>query len=215
MAGRRWHSRRAAGTELATAVSSLLVRPDEALILGLPRGGVAVAAPMATMLGAELDILVVRKAGVPWQPELAMGAVTAEGHRIVNTDVLDRIDLSGHDVDKAFEAARAEAIERSTRLRPGRGPLDVAGRDVVVVDDGIATGATALAAAQLLRRSAGPPSRTVLAAPVGPREIVAGMATDYDDVVVLVHADRFEAVGSWYDDFGQVPDETVAALLAP
>jgi putative phosphoribosyl transferase len=213
MAVRRWHSRRAAGDELASAVAVELTRPEQALILGLPRGGVAVAAPMAAGLGAELDVLVVRKAGVPWQPELAMGAITADGQRVVNDDVLARVDLSDRDIDRAFEAARVEAVDRAARLRPGRGPLILSGREVVIVDDGIATGATARAAARLLREAADPPSRTIFAAPVGPREVVEAMAADYDDVIVLIHADRFDAVGAWYDDFGQVPDETVAALL--
>lgn len=213
MASRRWRSRRAAGEELADAVAARLPEPARALILALPRGGVAVAAPLAKRLGAELDVLVVRKVGVPWQPELAMGAVTAQGQRVTNDEVLARIDLSEREIDRAFEAARHEALQREQRLRPGRLPLTFAGRDVVIVDDGIATGATVRAAARLLREAEEPPARAILAVPVGPRDTLEQMDAAYDDVVALVRADWFDAVGAWYDDFGQVPDETVVALL--
>lgn len=213
MAARRWRSRRAAGEELAEALAARLDEPAQALILALPRGGVAVAAPLAKRLGAELDVLVVRKVGVPWQPELAMGAVTAQGQRVTNEEVLARVDLSTREIDRAFESARDEAVRREQRLRPGRLPVDFGGREVVIVDDGIATGATVRAAARLVREVTPPPKKAILAVPVGPRETIEEMSAAYDDVVALVRAEWFDAVGAWYDDFGQVPDETVVALL--
>src|SRR5699024_4895179 len=101
----RWRSRRAAGLELADLVAARLDEPSSVLVLGLPRGGVAVAAPLAATLGAELDVLVVRKAGVPWRPELAMGAVTADDVRVRNDDVLERVDVAEREIDRAFDAA--------------------------------------------------------------------------------------------------------------
>ena len=209
----RWRSRRAAGLELADLVAARLDEPSSVLVLGLPRGGVAVAAPLAATLGAELDVLVVRKAGVPWRPELAMGAVTADDVRVRNDDVLERVDVAEREIDRAFDAARAEASDREQRLRPGWPPVAFGGRTVVIVDDGLATGATARAAAQVLANAPTPPTRSILAVPVGPRGTFETLQVDYDSVVALVRAERFDGVGSWYDDFGQVPDEAVTALL--
>lgn len=183
-------------------------------MLGLPRGGVVVAVEVADALGAELDVLVVRKAGVPWHPELAIGAVTAGGDRVYNADVIANAGLSDSDVDAAFGTAMAEAVDRERRLRGSLPPPLVAGRQVVIVDDGIATGATIRAAAQVLRAADPRPARTIIAVPVAPPDTVIAVAAEVDALVVLRQPARFAAVGEWYERFGQVEDDDVRALLA-
>ncbi|RIQ22539.1 phosphoribosyltransferase [Jiangella rhizosphaerae] len=213
--GRVWRDRREAGEQLGAAVQEQLRDIGDVLVLGLPRGGVAVAAPVAAAVGGELDVLVVRKAGVPWQPELALGAVTASGHRVVNREVARRIRLAPGEVETIFRDAQEAARERERRLRGERPPPRLAGRTVVLVDDGIATGATMRAAAELLATAEPPPSSVLVAVPVGPRSTVDQLANVVDAVVVLEMPATFNAVGEWYDDFTQVEDADVRALLAP
>ncbi len=184
-------------------------------MLGLPRGGVAVAAPVAAMVGGELDVLVVRKAGVPWQPELALGAVTASGHRVVNGEVARRIRLRADDVEEIFRRAQDSASDRERLLRGDRPPPLLAGRTVVLVDDGIATGATMRAAAELITTARPRPDGVLVAVPVGPRGTVDELAEVVDAVVALRIPAIFHAVGEWYDDFTQVEDADVRALLEP
>lgn len=215
-----WRNRREAGEELAAAVREQLGRPMDVLVLGLPRGGVAVAAPVAQELGGELDVLVVRKVGVPWQPELALGAVTAAGQRVRNDDVITHARLSADELESAFRRAEDEARDRERRLRPHgtgageRQPLRLGGRTVVLVDDGIATGATARAAAALVAAQRPAPERVLMAVPVGAREAIDDLAELVDAVIVLRMPGQFAAVGAWYRDFAQVTDDEVRALLA-
>jgi predicted phosphoribosyltransferase len=184
-----------------------------ALVLGLPRGGVLVAAPVAAALGAELDVVAVRKLGLPGRPELAMGAIAAVGEEVEavrSDDVLARVPV---DDDAAAEVQRDELTElhrRRAAYRGDRPPPAVAGRTVVLVDDGLATGATMRAALAAVRGAG--PAAVVVAVPVGSVGACAALAVE--EVVCLVTPQPFGAVGRWYADFGQVTDDEVRAALA-
>jgi putative phosphoribosyl transferase len=182
------------------------------VVLALPRGGVPVAAEVATALGAPLDVLVVRKLGVPWQPELAMGAVAGGGVRFVNASVVRQLAVPA---DQVEAVARRELVELERRERAYRGerpPTEVAGRVVVLVDDGLATGATVRAAVQAVRTAR--PARVVVAVPVGAPESCRGLREVADEVLCLEEPERFAAVGAWYDDFDQTGDDEVRRLLS-
>ena len=202
--------RRSAGVELGRAVAEL--DPSNPVVLGLPRGGVPVAYEVARELDCPLDVLVVRKVGLPYQRELAMGSVGEGGVVIRNDDV---IGLAGVD-DKTFERAlMAEQRELSQRLgiyRAEAPAVEIESRTAIVVDDGLATGSTALAAIAVLR--ARPAEAVWLAVPVAPRD-TAGKVRDVADQVVILETPRhFGAVGAWYGDFSQTSDAEVRALLA-
>ncbi len=207
---RRFADRADAGRELAAALQSY--RGRDIVVLGLPRGGVPVAAEVARALGAPLDVLVVRKLGVPYQPELAFGAIGEGGVRVLNSEVLRRTGLSEETIAGVETAERAELQRRVERYRGGRGGAPLAGRVAMIVDDGFATGATARAAAQVAR--AGGAAAVVLAAPIGAARTVADLREVADDVVCLGAPHDFVAVGQGYRDFGQTSDEEVCALLA-
>ncbi len=182
-----------------------------AVVLGIPRGGVVVAAAVADVLDAPLDVAVARKIGAPWQRELAIGAATADGTIMVEPWARE---VGADERYVADESARQVELARQqeTRLRAGRERLVVAGRTAVVVDDGVATGAT-MHAALLASRAAGA-SRIVVAVPVGPRESVERLAAVADEAVVLATPAPFYAVGEFYVSFAQTTDEEVIALLA-
>jgi putative phosphoribosyl transferase len=180
------------------------------LVLGLPRGGVPVAAEVAKALSAPLDVLVARKLGVPAQPELAMGAIAA-GVRVVHQAVVDALAIAPGVIDAVAAREGAEVARREESYRAGRPPLDVAGRTVVAVDDGLATGSTMRAAVAALRaRGAG---RIVVAVPVGARETCQDLAGEADEVVCALTPAGFHAVGQWYSDFTQTTDDEIRALL--
>lgn len=201
--------REAAGRVLAGRLSELdLVDP---LVLGLPRGGVVVAAVVAAELGAELDVLVVRKIGHPYQPELGLGAVAEGGEPIFDEQGLRMTGLEPSDLQTVVERERAECRRRVAAYRGDRAAPTVAGRTVVLVDDGIATGVTALAALQLLRSLQ--PARLVLAAPVASRDALRRLAPLADDVVVPTVPAHFGAVSQFYDRFDQTTDDEVVRLL--
>lgn len=207
---RRFADRTEAGQRLAEALARF--RDRDVVVLGLPRGGVPVGYQVAVALGAPLDALVVRKLGVPSQPELAFGAIGEGGVLVLNDDVLRRVGVSPEDMAAVEEAQRAELQRRVDRYRGGRPGLDPRGRIALIVDDGFATGATARAAA-LVARAHGADT-VVLAAPIGAPDTLASLAAVADEVVCLNAARDFTAVGQGYDDFGQTSDEEVCALLA-
>ncbi|HMK99482.1 MAG TPA: alpha/beta family hydrolase [Acidimicrobiales bacterium] len=199
-----------AGRRVAQAVVELDL--DRPVVLGMARGGVPVAAEVARALGAPLDVLVVRKLGYPPQPELAMGAIGEGGVRVVNESVIQQLQVPESVVEQVAAVEHAELERRLAAYRDGRPAVDVAGRTVVVVDDGLATGATARAAISVLRHRGA--TRVVLASPVGPPNVVRDMRRVADDVVCLEVSDRFFGIGQWYEDFRQVSDDEVRRLLA-
>jgi putative phosphoribosyl transferase len=206
----RFDDRRAAGRQLAWRLEFL--RGQDVLVLGLPRGGVPVAYEVAISLDAPLDVLVVRKLGVPWQPELGFGAIGENGVRVLNHAVLDDTGLGPAEQAAVEDAERAELERRVSRYRQGRDPVPSAGRTVVIVDDGLATGATAEAACQVVRGQGA--ARIVLAVPVGPAPVVGRLRRVADEVVCLRSLQFLGAVGAWYHDFTQTSDAEVTALLA-
>lgn len=205
----RFTDRADAGRRLAERLRGELA-PDS-VVLGLPRGGVPVAYEVARALDLPLDVVVVRKLGVPYQPELAMGAV-GEDVRVLNEPVLQMARVNEAELAAVERRERAEVTRRTERLRAGRASVPIAGREVVVIDDGIATGSTARAACQVVRARGA--ARVVLAAPVAPAGAAQALADAADTVVLLHVPDRFTAVGQFYGDFGQTSDEEVTALLA-
>lgn len=203
---------RALGERLAAELGADRAGPERLLVLGLPRGGVVVAAEVARRLGAELDALVVRKLGLPWQPELAMGAIAGGGGLVRNEEVIARAAVPPDAVDRVVAEERAELARRELAYRGDRPPVAPAGRDVIVVDDGLATGATARAALHAVR-SVGP-ARLILAVPVAPRETAAAIAIDADRVICLALPHPFGAVGRYYRHFDPTTDDEVRTLLA-
>jgi len=205
-----FRDRREAGRRLAERLSGL--RATSPLILGLPRGGVPVAYEVAKALGAPLDILVVRKLGVPFQPELGMGAVGEDGVRVLNADVLRQAGVTEAQLAQVEARERAEVEERAARLRGGRPAVPLQGRTAVIVDDGLATGGTARAAVRVARERGA--ARVILAVPVAPPETVAALRRDADDVVAVETPEPFFAIGGWYSDFSPTSDDEVIELLA-
>lgn len=202
--------RRAAGRALGEALKAYAGRRD-LLVLGLPRGGVPVAAEVARALGAPLDVCVVRKLGAPGQEELAMGALGPGGIRVLNEEVISALGLTEGALDRAAAREGAELARRERRYREGRPPLEVRDRTVILVDDGIATGSTMLAAVRALRRMG--PAALVVAVPVGPPSVLAELEAEAEEVVCLLREEALFAIGAWYEDFSQTRDEEVLACL--
>jgi putative phosphoribosyl transferase len=206
-----------AGRQLAEMVASRLVQPsgppgvDGGLVLGLARGGVPVAALVADTLGVPLDVLVVRKIGVPWQPELALGAVGERGAVVLNDDVVSACGVGPDELDALIRKASQEVQDVVGQLRPAARPLDVTGRMAIVVDDGVATGATARAAASVLRQSGSGP--VVLAVPVAARSTCESLRSCFDEVICIMTPSRFGSVGQYYEQFGQVSIAHVRQFL--
>lgn len=181
------------------------------VVLGLPRGGVPVAAEVAKVLDAPLDVIVVRKLGVPAQPELAMGAIGEDDVRVLNQDIVDAVGANLETVEAIERRERAELNSRAARFRAVRPRVPIAGVAVVIVDDGIATGSTARAAVLVARAHGATP--VVLAVPVGPARTCAELRGVADDVVCLEQPSAFSAVGQFYRDFRQTTDDEVIACL--
>jgi putative phosphoribosyl transferase len=198
-----------AGRRLAGALDHL--RGTDLVVLGLPRGGVPVAFEVARALRAPLDVIVVRKVGVPWQPELAMGAVGEDGTSIVHTGVVRQAGVDPTTLAAAQAHASEEVARRVRFLRRGRSRMPLDGRTAVIVDDGVATGSTARAACQVARAHGA--ARVVLAVPVAPAAAVAALREVADEVVCLSRPRWFGSVGRFYDDFSPTTDDEVITLL--
>jgi putative phosphoribosyl transferase len=209
----RFADRAEAGAALAAQlVARHIVAGDEdAVVVGLPRGGVPVAAEVAAALGVPLDVIIVRKLGVPGQPELAMGAIGEGGVRVLEPQVLAARHVSPDQLAAVEAHERVELIRRGERLRRGRPPPGLAARTVVVVDDGLATGSTARAAVAVVRAAGA--SRVILAVPVAPIATVTEMATVADAVVCAATPEPFAAIGQWYRDFSATTDDDVVSIL--
>jgi putative phosphoribosyl transferase len=198
-----------AGRQLATRL--LHLRAERTVLLGLPRGGVPVAAEVAAALGAPLDVIVVRKLGVPQQPELGMGAVGEGGARVINAEVVQLAGVSPRALEAVEAREQAEVRRRALRYRGSQARLRLDGRTAVVIDDGIATGSTAMAACQIARAHRA--ARVVLAVPVAPPGWETRLAGAADELVCVATPAQFLAIGEFYGDFSQTTDSEVAACL--
>ncbi|MGI5401700.1 phosphoribosyltransferase family protein [Streptomyces sp. CA-135486] len=199
-----------AGRRLAEALRHL--QGEKPVVLGLPRGGVPVAFQVARVLGAPLDVIVVRKLGVPYHRELGFGAIGEGGVRVISEDIVRRSRARREELATVERAEEAELARQARRFRAHRPRMPLRGRTVIIVDDGIATGATAAAACQVVRAQGA--ARVVLAVPVAPPDSLDSLRAEADEVVCLATPRAFRAVGEWYEDFSQTSDEEVTALLA-
>jgi putative phosphoribosyl transferase len=207
----RFRDRAEGGRRLAELLRGYAGR-DDVIVLALPRGGVPVAFEVAKKLGAPLDVFMVRKVGVPRHEELAMGAIASGGVLVLDEGLIRSLGIGTAQVQQAI-AAEARELERRERVyRDGRGPPQLEGRTVILVDDGLATGATMRAAALAVREHR--PARTVIAVPVAAAETCRELRDDADEIVCVATPRPFGAVGLWYENFAQTSDEEVRALLA-
>src|SRR5579871_5479285 len=207
---RAFRNRRDAGAQLAARLSRFVSDPN-VIVLALPRGGVPVAFPVALALDAPLDVFVVRKLGVPGHEELAMGAIASGGVRVLNEDVVRELRISPETIAGVAEGEQRELQRRERSYRGERSLLDVRGRTVILVDDGLATGSTMRAAIAALRRK--DPARIVVAVPVGSAETCAEFQDEADETVCARTPEPFYAVGRWYEDFTQTTDDEVHELM--
>lgn len=206
----RFADRQDAGRQLAKQLETLA--QSNPVVLGLPRGGVPVAAEVARHLGAPLDVLLVRKLGVPHQPELAMGAIGEGGVRVLNHEVIRACEVTAEEWAQVEQSEWEELEHHTDALRRNRPRVELTGRTVIIVDDGIATGSTAQAACQVVRAQEA--ERVVLAVPVGPLGWDERFANEVDDTVSLITPEEFMAVGQWYRDFEPTTDDDVIDILA-
>jgi putative phosphoribosyl transferase len=206
----RFLDRADAGRRLAAQLTPYAGRPD-VVVLGLPRGGMPVAQEISRALHATLDVFVVRKLGVPGQPELAMGAIASGGVRVLNEEVVHQLRIQPSAFESIVAREQAELERRERTYRGDRPALAVEGKTVIVVDDGLATGSTMRAALSALRRQE--PERLVVAVPVGAAETCDELRKLADDVVCLHAPDQFYAVGVWYRDFSETSDQEVREIL--
>jgi len=205
-----FRNRTDAGQKLASKLKAYYAQPD-VLVLALPRGGVPVGHEVGKVLHAPVDVFVVRKLGVPWNPELAMGAVATGGVRVLEEETVRELAIPSEDIAKVAAEEEREVERREQAYRGGRVPLPITGKKVILVDDGIATGSTMRAGVAALRRLQ--PTRIVIAVPVAPRATCSMLRNVADEVVCLIEAEDFFAIGEWYEDFSQLSDEDVKNLL--
>ena len=198
-----------AGRKLASALRRRV--PGDAVVLGLPRGGVPVAAVVAEQFGVPLDVLVVRKLGLPQQPELGLGAVGEDGVRVINDSLVASSGVSPEALAAVERRERAEVEARARRLREGGTAIDIRDRTVILVDDGIATGSTMLAACRVARARGA--AKIIVAVPVGAGAALTRMRSVADEVICLAAPRRFIGVGQWYRNFRQTGEAEVVALL--
>ena len=211
MQPQRFRNRTDAGRQLAEKLAAYANRPG-VLVLALPRGGVPVGVEVARALGAPLDVFLVRKLGVPGYEELAMGAVATGGVRVLNDEIVRGLGISDHEIDAAAARELQELARRERLYRGDRPPPDIAGRTVILVDDGLATGATMRAAIASVRQQQ--PARIVVAVPTASPDTCEALKAEADDVVCAMTPEPFLAVGHWYEDFMQTTDDEVRELLA-
>jgi predicted phosphoribosyltransferase len=207
----RFQDRREAGRLLAEKLGAYANRPD-VLVLALPRGGVPVAYEVARALRAPLDVFIVRKLGVPGYEELAMGAVATGGVRVLNDELVRALSIPDYVIDAITAWEREELARRERLYRGDRPPPDVQDRTVILVDDGLATGATMHAAIAALRQQQ--PARIVVAVPTGSPQTCDALRAEVDDVICAITPEPFHSVGLWYKDFSQTTDDEVRELLA-
>lgn len=205
-----FQNRKEAGQKLATKLSAYFGQTD-VVVLALPRGGVAVGCEVARALHAPVDVFVVRKLGVPWNPELAMGAVATGGVRVLEQETVRSLAIPNEEIAKVAAREELEIERRERAYRGGRVPLPVAGKKVILVDDGIATGSTMRAGIAALRKLQ--PARIVIAVAVATHAACALLRTLADEVVCAIEAEDFFAIGEWYEDFTQLSDLEVQTLL--
>jgi putative phosphoribosyl transferase len=206
-----FQNRPEAGKQLAAALARYDGDPN-LFVLALPRGGVPVAFEVARALRVPLDLFLVRKLGVPGHEELAMGAVATGGVRVLNDEVVNALNIPDHAIDRAVDAESRELERREAAYRGARPAPDVKDRTVILVDDGLATGATMRAAVMALRQQG--PRRIVIGVPVASPEVCEQFRAEVDDIVCVSTPDPFYAVGYWYQDFAQTTDEEVRELLS-
>ena len=205
-----YRNREQAGQELAHALQHY-AEQDDVLVLGLPRGGVPVAAEIAAALNVPLDIFVVRKLGVPGHEELARGAIASGGARVLNYDLIDYLNVDQQAIVATIEKESRELRRREAAYRGDRPPLELGGKTVIVVDDGLATGSTMRAAVQGIHQAQ--PKKIVVAVPVASREACSEFEHLVDEVICLLTPLEFRAVGLWYEAFWQTSDDEVRTLL--
>lgn len=206
----RFRDRREAGQLLAHRLESYVGR-DDVIILGLPRGGVPVAYEVARALDAPLDVFVVRKLGMPGHSELALGAIASGGIQVFNQSVVRRVGLPNEAIKRVALCEQEELRRRERAYRDDRPAPELRGKVVILIDDGLATGATMRAALQAVRECG--PSRVIVAVPSAAAEVCAALCEEADEVVCAITPEPFNAVGLWYEDFTQTPDSEVRRLL--
>jgi predicted phosphoribosyltransferase len=206
----RFQDRDDAGRRLAAELSAYVGR-DDVIVLGLPRGGVPVAYRVAEALHTPLDVFVVRKLGLPWHEELAMGAIASGGVRVLDSDLIKIARVSDADIERVTMAEQTELERREKRYRGDRPFPDLHGKTVILVDDGLATGSTMRAAVHALRQQG--PGDVVVAVPVAPPEVCDAFRYIADEIVCAETPEPFQAVGLWYKDFSQTTDDEVHRLL--
>jgi len=205
-----FRNRTDAGRRLAKRLRHFTGR-DDVIVLGLPRGGVPVAFEIATALNVPMDLFLVRKLGVPGREELAMGAVAPGGVRVLNPDVLGSLRLTQADIDSATEREELVLAHQNTTLRGGAPIPQLTDKTVILVDDGLATGASMRAAVVAVRAFA--PTRVIVAVPTSARDTADYFRSEVDELVCITTPEPFIAVGTWYEDFAQISDEEVVRLL--